>query len=113
MNQREEDRELYEQAEALTLQLQALTLEANTVRTQLVQLNNRRARREAEENKPATVRKRKHPIQIGDRVIVTNKYKERQGTVGTVTKLTRTQAYVDPDGDGEVFRRYKANLKRV
>jgi hypothetical protein len=113
MNQGEEDRELYEQAEALARQFQALTLEANTVRTQLIELNSKRARREAERSKPTVAPKRTRSIQVGDRVVVTNKYKGRQGTVGTVTKLTKTQAYVNPDGDGETFRCYKANLKKI
>lgn len=113
MNQSEKDRELYEQAEALALQLERLTLQANTVRNQLVQLNNQRTRREADKDKVAPVPRRNQTIQIGDKVVVTNKYKGRQGTIGIVTRLTRTQAYVDPEGDGEVFRRYKANLRKL
>ena len=50
---------------------------------------------------------------IGDRVEVRNNYKGRRGIQGVVTRITPTQAYVEPDNGGEEFRCNKSNLRLI
>ena len=69
--------------------------------------------KELQKNAVRTGQKRKRtvPLKIGDRVVVTNNYKNRSGIKGTIVQLTKTQAYVLPDNGVVTFRSYKQNLR--
>jgi hypothetical protein len=56
--------------------------------------------------------RRRNSLKIGDRVIVTNRYRGLQGTTGKVIKLSSAQATIEAD-NGETFRKYKQNLRRI
>ena len=56
---------------------------------------------------------RRGSFEIGDRVIVTNKYRGLKGTKGTIVSLSNAQATVKPDNNGVNFRKYKQNLRRL
>ena len=56
--------------------------------------------------------RRRNSFDIGDRVIVTNRYRGLQGTVGKIIKLSNAQATIETD-NGETFRKYKQNLRRL
>ena len=56
--------------------------------------------------------RRRNSFEIGDRVIVTNRYRGLQGTVGKIIKLSNAQATIETD-NGETFRKYKQNLRKL
>ena len=56
--------------------------------------------------------RRRNSFEIGDRVIVTNRYRGLQGTVGKIIKLSNAQATIEAD-NGETFRKYKQNLRKL
>ena len=56
--------------------------------------------------------KRRNSFEIGDRVIVTNRYRGLQGTVGKIIKLSNAQATIEAD-NRETFRKYKQNLRKL
>jgi hypothetical protein len=56
---------------------------------------------------------RRGSFEVGDRVVVTNKYRGLKGTKGTIVSLSNAQATVKPDNNGATFRKYKQNLRRL
>jgi hypothetical protein len=98
----------------LTEELAKLQLQADIIQNKLQQIRNRNQNTEITQTRTAQkAEDRNRPLRIGDRVLVTNRYKGRQGVTGSVVRLTQTQAVVRPDNGEEDFRKYKANLRRV
>jgi hypothetical protein len=52
-------------------------------------------------------------LRVGDIVEVTNRYKGRLGVRGTIVRVTSAQVVIRESDNGETFRKYKANVKRV
>jgi hypothetical protein len=99
----------------LTEELRKLQIQANNIQNRLQQIRERQQQTDVTTETRTTQQKedRNRPLRIGDRVTVTNRYKNRQGVTGIVVKLTPTQAVVRPENGEEEFRKYKANLRRV
>ena len=97
----------------LTREIEGLSLQLETLREKLATANRRQRNRPPPISDRVNRRQRNRPLTIGNRVRITNKYKGRQGLTGVITRTTNAQAYVRPDGGGETFRSYKANLQRL
>lgn len=97
----------------LTNELQRLTLCTNIIASRLQELHNNFPTIDSNTDTDATQRDRKSPLQVGDRVRITNSYQGRRNTQGTVTKVLNTQAWVQPDDGDKPFRKFKANLARI
>jgi len=98
----------------LTKELAALELQANNIQQRLQQIRERNENQTNNtENRTRRNENKNRPLSTGDSVIVTNKYKGRQGVTGTIVRLTSTQAIIQPTDGGEAFRKYKANLRRL
>ena len=90
-----------------------LNKEINDLTEEIRKLNIRLESLQNSASNSQTKRKRSDPLTVGERVVVTNNYKNRSGTTGTIVKLTSTQAYIKPDNGKDIFRSYKENLKRL
>ena len=116
--------------EELTNVFRTLILQQRNLEQQLTRLNesilntNERLNllidnNQEQDNEPETVTvieqsetPRRGILEVGDRVIVTNRYRGLQGTRGTIVSLSNAQATVKPD-NGANFRKYKQNLCRI
>ena len=116
--------------EELTNVFRTLILQQRNLEQQLTRLNesilntNERLNllidnNQEQDNEPETVTvieqsetPRRGILEVGDRVIVTNRYRGLQGTRGTIVSLSNAQATVKPD-NGANFRKYKQNLRRI
>ncbi len=59
-------------------------------------------------------RERRRPLQIGDTIKVTSRYKGRRGTKGTIVGYRgKTQFVIDPTDGSERFYIWKSNVRRV
>jgi hypothetical protein len=54
-----------------------------------------------------------HDIELGNVVEITNKYKDLQGTRGTVIKVTNQQVTIRLENSNETIRRKKTNVKKI
>ena len=90
-----------------------LNKEINDLTEEIRKLNIRLENLQNSASNSQTKRKNSQPLTVGERVVVTNNYKSRSGTTGTIVRLTSAQAYIEPDNGKETFRSYKANLKRL
>ena len=52
-------------------------------------------------------------LSVGDKVKVLNKWGGNKGTVGVITSVTNSQVWIQPDGNGAAFRKWKDNVKRI
>jgi preprotein translocase subunit YajC len=113
MNSRESNESDIE-LEELIAELDQLQLQVNTVSRRLQSVRERQ-RQKTRNNSDHTRQKKKkrEPLRAGDRVVVTNRYKGRQGLEGTIVKVTAAQVQVKPDNGDEEFRIYKANVRRI
>lgn len=67
-------------------------------------------------NTDAKSKQKRREIQVGDRVIVQSRYRNRFGTKGTVLKVTRSQYVIDPDEGSKIERQFRVhhnNVKRI
>jgi hypothetical protein len=110
----EEDLPTERELQDLVDNLNRLQIQVNDVTRRIQNVREQRNRETQDQQVPAQPqnrRNRRRPLQVEDRVVVTNKYKGRQGVTGTVTKVTAAQVRVQPDGGGDSFRIYKANVR--
>ena len=63
-------------------------------------------------NKPKKIEKRKTPFSAGDKVVITNDYKVKKGTEGSVTRSTCDFTFL-PDKYGVVHKRVHHNLAKA
>ena len=93
--------ELTEQVVALRVQGRALEQQLQTDRVPIL------APTQPIQNTPRNHR-------IGDRVIITNNYRNLKGIEGRITNITRTGTWIDIETDeGKLIRKHRSNLKRV
>ena len=71
------------EVERLTRELSSLTLRAHRISRRLVELSN-----DQEEERI--------PLRIGDTVCVITNYRNRRGTIGDITRLTRSTVWIIP-----------------
>jgi preprotein translocase subunit YajC len=50
---------------------------------------------------------------VGDKVKVLNKWGGNKGIIGTITRVTNSQVWIEPDDGGTPFRKWKENVKRL
>ena len=53
------------------------------------------------------------PICVGDRVVITNKYRNLKGRTGVIQRITRTFYFLKLDGTDEIVQKVKSNVLRV
>jgi preprotein translocase subunit YajC len=58
-------------------------------------------------------KREKKEIEVGDRVIVTSRYRNRFGTRGTIVKVTKAQYLIDPDKESNVARQFRVHHNNV
>jgi dsDNA-specific endonuclease/ATPase MutS2 len=90
----------------LIQELEQLQIRISRVNERLKELNN-------DDRTKKQTAKDKSTLKVGDKVEVTNKYKGRLGVRGTVIRVTSAQVVIQEEGGDEVFRKYKANVRRV
>jgi dsDNA-specific endonuclease/ATPase MutS2 len=90
----------------LIQELEQLQIHISRVNERLKELNN-------DDRTKKQTAKDKSTLKVGDKVEVTNKYKGRLGVRGTVIRVTSAQVVIQEEGGDEVFRKYKANVRRV
>jgi dsDNA-specific endonuclease/ATPase MutS2 len=90
----------------LIQELEQLQVRISRVNERLKELNN-------DDRTSKQTTKDKSTLKVGDKVEVTNKYKGRLGVRGTVIRVTSAQVVIQEEDGDEVFRKYKANVKRV
>lgn len=76
------------EVEPLTRELSFLTLRAHRISRRLVELSN-----DQEEERTTT---QPIPLRIGDTVRVITNYRNRRGTIGDITRLTRSTVWIIP-----------------
>ena len=76
------------EVERLTRELSSLTLRAHRISRRLVELSN-----DQEEERTTT---QPIPLRIGDTVCVITNYRNRRGTIGDITRLTRSTVWIIP-----------------
>jgi hypothetical protein len=109
-NNKQNTDELHE----LTTALEQLDIQANNIRRRISTIIRNQQQENTKSRKRTVIARSEHrPIQVGDRVVVTNNYKGRRGTKGIVRRTTSTQAYIDIDNTNETIRSYKQNLRRL
>lgn len=64
-----------------------------------------------EQSKPKT--SINHDIELGNVVEITNKYKNLQGSRGTVIKITNHQVTIRLENSNETIKRKKTNVKKI
>jgi preprotein translocase subunit YajC len=52
-------------------------------------------------------------FEIGDKVIITNNYRNRKGITGNIVRITPAQVKIKPSNGNAEFHVYKQNIKRV
>jgi hypothetical protein len=98
----------------LTTALEELDIQANDIRRRISTIiRNQQQENTKQRKRKVIVKTVNRPIQVGDRVVVTNNYKGRRGTKGVVRRTTSTQAYIDIDNTNDTIRSYKQNLRRL
>ena len=111
----EEDRisQIINRLEELTLESQILTRELHQLNltktttvetTPLVPTHN--------ETTPLSTTINETKFKVGDRVKITNKYRNQYGVIGVVTRVTAKQVILT-DSSGQEYKRKLTNLKRV
>jgi preprotein translocase subunit YajC len=52
-------------------------------------------------------------LTVGDKVRVLNKKDGNKGIIGTITRVTNSQVWIEPDDGGTAFRKWKENVKKL
>ena len=52
-------------------------------------------------------------ISVGDRVVITNKYRNLKGRTGVIQRITRTFYFLKLDGSDKIVQKLKSNVLRV
>ena len=52
-------------------------------------------------------------FQIGNKVIITNNYRNRKGITGNIIRITPAQVRIKPSNGNAEFQVYKQNIKRT
>ena len=63
-------------------------------------------------NKPKKTEKKKTPLRVGDRAVITNDYKGKKGTEGNITRSTKDFTFLQ-DKDGVIHKRVHQNISKV
>ena len=100
--------EIADRLEALSLESASLTRELRRL-TRSTQWTADGGERNREETRSAN---NNRPLQVGDRVVITNRYRGRRGTEGTVVRVTSTQVTLR-DSSGDEHTRKQTNVQRV
>jgi ATP-dependent exoDNAse (exonuclease V) alpha subunit len=90
--------------------LESLTLEANGLVQQLQELrkpDNDPGRKEKDKNESPS-----NDFKEGEKVIITNNYRGKRGTIGTVTHTTKKQVTLEDDSGKSYIRKY-TNVSRI
>lgn len=53
-----------------------------------------------------------HGLEVGDRVVIQNNYRQQKGTIGVVTKIGRSQVVLT-DSNGNEYKRKHSNLRTI
>ena len=91
-----------EQIDDLTAQLESITKQLTQLKTQVRRERNQRT---ADQNK-------NRGLQIGDRVEITNRHQNLQGTTGVIIRLSTTFVTIRTDEGSEIVRGNQ-NVRRV
>jgi dsDNA-specific endonuclease/ATPase MutS2 len=100
----DEDSEVAE----LIKELEQLQVRITRVNERLKQLD-----RKGTQRKQTVTNKESNDLRVGDRVEVTNRYKGRFGTQGTIIKITSAQVLIQEADSDNTFRKYKANVRKI
>lgn len=96
------------QIDTLTRRLEELARETHDITNQLRALAL--ANNDDDGNNVAPI---PTPLAVGDRVEITNRYLNQQGTRGTVTNITPNWVFLRSDTNGAELRRKIHNVRRI
>ena len=53
------------------------------------------------------------PFAIGERVVITNNYRNLKGRIGSITRITRTFVFLKLDNSTDIIQKRKQNVERL
>lgn len=95
----ENDKELQQ----LISDLEQLKLQVNDITKRIEELKGKPINKDPIKSKQ---------LKVGDKVIVTNNYRNRKGITGNIVRVTPAQVRIRPDNGNNEFQVYKQNVKK-